>query len=332
MKKFLSILFSALIAVSCLALAGCGESNAKLKLGLGVVSGYGESKNADGDTKGSAVVSNTTAAVLVDKDGKIVKCAVDTVDAKVEFSSKGELTAAADYKTKGELGTDYGMSKFGMVEWDVQVDNFCKLVEGKTLDEVKAFVANDGKGNTDVINAGCTIIISDFVKAIEKAVNNAAESNATAKDTLSLAFITKQEKASNASSDKSGSVDVTSSISAAALNADKKVSALKSDSVSASIKFSLAGALETDKTKAPSSKRELGKNYGMSAYGTDLNGDSVVKEWFEQADVLDAACIGKTADEIGALVVNGYGVDSLKTAGCTIAISDMVAAIVKAAK
>jgi hypothetical protein len=41
---------------------------------------------------------------------------------------------------------------------------------------------------------------------------------------------------------------------------------------------------------------------------------------------------GKTADEIAALVAEGYGVESVQTAGCTIAISDLVAAAVKAVK
>ena len=60
----------------------------------------------------------------------------------------------------------------------------------------------------------------------------------------------------------------------------------------------------------------------MAAYGTDLNGDGVVKEWNEQAAAFDAACVGKTAVEIEALVgADGYGVADLQTAGCTMAVS-----------
>ena len=84
---------------------------------------------------------------------------------------------------------------------------------------------------------------------------------------------------------------------------------------------------------ALTSKKELGTNYGMAAYGQsqDKNGDGVVKEWNEQAAAFDAALIGKNATEIAALENAGYGVESLQTAGCTIAISNMVQAAVKAA-
>mgnify|MGYP003297401072 FL=1 len=71
----------------------------------------------------------------------------------------------------------------------------------------------------------------------------------------------------------------------------------------------------------------------MAAYGTDLNGDGTVKEWYAQAEAFDTACVGKTADEISALAADkGYGVEALQTAGCTINIADMVKAAVKAAK
>ena len=71
----------------------------------------------------------------------------------------------------------------------------------------------------------------------------------------------------------------------------------------------------------------------MASYGKDLNGDGTVKEWFEQAAAFDAACKGKTAAEISALAVEtGYGVEDLQTAGCTINVSNMIKAAVKAAK
>ena len=68
----------------------------------------------------------------------------------------------------------------------------------------------------------------------------------------------------------------------------------------------------------------------MSAYGTDLNGDGTVKEWFEQAAAFDAACIGKTAAEIASLMAdNNYGVADLQSAGCTILVTGFVKAASK---
>lgn len=341
MKRLFSIILATLVALSCLALASCNKKEnptgdatpeATLSLGLGITSSYGKATNADGETNGSAAVDTTAAAVLLDAENKIVKCVIDSVDGKVEYSEKGELVAVAEYKTKGELGKDYGMSAIGKTEWNEQVAALCKLAEGKTIDQVKAWLVDGGKGNDEVINAGCTITISDFVTAIEKAVKNAAASNATAKDTLSLAFVTKQDKVANATSDKSGSCEVVANICAAVVAADGKTVAMKTDSVGGKVTFTTAGVAETDTTAAIATKRELGKDYNMAAYGQDLNEDGVVKEWFEQADVFDAACIGKNADEIAALAVNGYGVESVQTAGCTIAISDMVATAIKAIK
>lgn len=338
MKKIISVILVTLLAISCLAACGrkapVDQPANTLKFGMGTSSAYGKMADADGDTNGSSTISTTVAAVLLDADGKIVKCAVDAIDGKVEYTSNGELVAVNEYKSKGELGTDYGMSKIGKIEWNEQAANFCKFVEGKTLDQIKAYVvAEDGKGSTDVINAGCTIIISDFVKAIEKAYSAAADSNATANDTLKIGIVGKQEKGKNAADDNDGSCNVVFNASAVVTNTDKKVVAIKTDVTDVTVSFTADGSAKTDTSKAITTKGEKGKDYNMATYGKsqDRNGDGVVKEWNEQATILDNACIGLTSTEIAALVVEGYGVSSVQTAGCTIAISDMVNAIVKAA-
>ena len=61
------------------------------------------------------------------------------------------------------------------------------------------------------------------------------------------------------------------------------------------------------------------------------DGDGVTLEWYAQAAEFDKALAGKTAAEIGGLVVEGYGSEELQTAGCSISVGDMVAAAVKAA-
>ena len=66
-------------------------------------------------------------------------------------------------------------------EWYEEADVFGALAVGKTIEEVKAMVAENGKGNEEVIRAGCTISVSDFVKAIEKAVQSASDTNAASK-------------------------------------------------------------------------------------------------------------------------------------------------------
>jgi len=207
-------------------------------------------------------------------------------------------------------------------EWYEQADAFCTLIVGKTASEIKALVAEGGVGSQDVINAGCTINVADFVKAVEKAMNNATATNATAKDTVKLGVATTQTT-KDANEDVAGSNEVASTFFAAAVNAEGKVVAATSDCVSVTFTFDNKGVSTFDTTKAISSKKEAGDNYGMKAYG------GAAKEWYEQAAAFDTACIGKTSTEITALEVNGKGNDALQSAGCTINISDFVKAATK---
>ncbi|MEE1054262.1 MAG: hypothetical protein U0L36_00300, partial [Acutalibacteraceae bacterium] len=258
---------------------------------------------------------------------------IDTADVTVAYTSEGKAVASEEFKTKYELGSDYGMVAYGGAakEWYEQVDAFVSVVEGKTIDEVKALVADGGKGTEDVITAGCTIGITDFIPALENAVKNATDSDATADDTLKLGVVSAAET-KDATEEADGSNEVSTTVVAAVLK-DSKVVASSTDVVSAEFTFNAKGESTVAESGALTTKKQAGANYGMASYGTDLNGDGTVKEWNEQAAAFDEALKGKTADEISALAVDtGYGVESLQTAGCTINVNDMVKAAVKAAK
>ncbi len=323
MKRILAVLLAVLTLTA--VLAGCGSSAAPVKMGLGLDVYYDGGSSADGETNGKTNAVVTVAAVLVDADGKIVKCDIDTLDAAVAFTSAGEAVVAADFKTKYELGKDYGMVAYAGAakEWFEQADAFCAVAAGKTLAEVKALLVDGYKGNDEVIAAGCTVGIADFVRTVEKAYNNAAESGATAADALNVGIVAKAT-AKNASDEGDGSVKLEVAVAGAAVNGGK-VTAITNDAVDVTVTFTATGELvEAD---APKTKRELGADYGMVAYAGSA------KEWFEQADAFDAICVGKTADEITALVVDGYkGTEEVISAGCTIGIADMAAACAKAAK
>ncbi|MBP3381701.1 MAG: hypothetical protein J6L00_03550 [Clostridia bacterium] len=302
---------------------GCGAQT--LKFGAGVYVTAPTVADATEDKDGSGKIDVTVAAVTVDADGKIVACALDTMSNTVKFTADGKAVAAAEFKTKYEQGADYNMVAYGGAkkEWFEQADAFEALVAGKTLDEVKALVAEGNKGNAEVVNAGCTIMINEFVGAIEKAYNAAAESKVTAKDTLKVTAATDVTTA-NATEDKDGSSKVSTTVFAAAVGADGKVVAASSDCVELSFTFDTKGASTLDTSKAVASKKEQGANYGMVAYG------GAKKEWFEQAAAFDAACVGKTATEIAALVgQDGKGVADVQNAGCTIYVSGFVKAASK---
>lgn len=208
-------------------------------------------------------------------------------------------------------------------EWYEQADAFMALVAGKTLDEVKALVAEGNKGNDEVINAGCTIMINEFVLAIEKAVNNAADSAATSAHTLKLGVHTEQT-CTDATEEKAGKNQVETTFFAAAVDADGKVVVASSDVAQVAFTFDAAGASTYDLNKAVQTKKEQGDNYGMVAYG------GAAKEWYAQAAAFDAACVGKTASEIaGFMGADNYGNADLKAAGCTILVNGLVKAAQK---
>ena len=315
MKKIVSLLLSAVMLISALALVSCGGKEENLKLGLGVHSVAEKATSADGDTNGQAQVVITAAAVLVDNNGKIVKCVLDSADNTVAYTSEGKAVAKDTFKTKYELGYDYNMKLYGgsAKEWFEQADAFCELVKGKTISEVKALVAENGKGNPDVVKAGCTIGVSEFVLAIEKAVNNAVASGATASSTLKLGVATEQTN-KDASEDAMGHSQLETTLFAAAVDGEGKIVAANSECVQVKFTFDAKGASTYDITKSISGKREVGDSYNMKLYG------GAAKEWYEQAAAFDAACIGKKAGEITT---------DLQVAGCTIAVDGFVKAAAK---
>ncbi len=325
MKKSFVLVMCLILALSTL-FVGCGSKEpATLKFGMGVYSSAPAVTDATADKDGSGKLDVTVAAVTVDANGKIVACALDTASNTVNFTAEGKAVAKTEFKTKYELGKDYNMVAYGGAkkEWFEQADAFEALVAGKTLDEVKALVAAENKGNAEVVAAGCTIMINEFVGAIEKAYNAAADSGVTAENTLKVTAATEQT-CTDATEDKDGSNKVSTTVFAAAVDKDGKVVAAASDCVELAFSFDTKGASTLDTSKAIVSKKEQGTNYGMVAYG------NAKKEWFEQAAAFDAACIGKTADEIAGLIAeDGKGVADLQSAGCTIYVSGFVKAASK---
>ena len=340
MKKFISIALVIVLAISVFAMAGCGSK--PLKFGMGVVANLGEAKNADGDTNGSGNFDVTAVAVLLDAENKIVAIDLDSADIKSAWTSEGKVVATEDFATKYEKGADYGMAAYGkkhdgsdgaVKEWFEQADAFIATATGKTLDEVKAMMGEDTYATGDLATAGCTISVAGFVGALEKAVANAVESTATAENKLNIAMVSSAAN-KDAAEDAEGSVDVTTTIVAAVVDAEGKVVVSKTDSVQGKNTFDAKGVANVDTKAEIKTKGEIGADYGMAAYGKKHDGsDGAVKEWFEQAAAFDATLVGKTASDFAALAgKDTYAVGDLATAGCTISVGDMIAAAEKAAK
>ena len=172
-----------IVFVVCCLLSSLGyvtfrltQDEPTLKLGIGVVvsasatdavAAQGENSAKNG--KGSADI--TVAAVLVDKDGNIVKAVVDVMQLALEYTPEGKAISNAEFKSKHELGDDYGMkAPWGSEkEWYEHANAFDAACAGKTVAEMSGIVGADGKAtDPDLLSAGCTIAIGDFVKALGK--------------------------------------------------------------------------------------------------------------------------------------------------------------------
>ena len=320
MKKLLCIVLGILMVISVFALVSCGKTEEKnLKFGVGVAITT-SAKDATEEKNGTGEADSTVAVITVDADGKVVACKIDVAQIKANYTADGKAVATTDFRTKGEKGNDYGMSKTGKKEWFEQAAGFESVVVGKTLAEIKALVAEGGKGTADVINAGCTIGVSEFVSAIEKAFANLADSNATAACTLKIGMATEQSL-KDATEEKDGSNEVDTTVFAAAVDKDGKVVAVDTDCVQVKFTFDATGKSTFTATEVLS-KRQKGDGYGMSKTGK--------VEWYAQADAFETQCIGKTVAEIVALEAEGgKGVEAVQTAGCTIGVSGFTAAAAK---
>ena len=163
--------------------------------------GMGVSLNTDSSKSGNAQVDATVAAVVLDAEGKIVSCRIDCAQSKMDIS-EGTVDTAAEFKTKMELGDDYGMVAYGnaIAEWDAQAKAFEEYVVGKTGEEVAAIetVENDhgySVAADEALYASCTIQITDFKDAVVKACGDVNTMSFTSDGTFTLGLAAKTSAA-----------------------------------------------------------------------------------------------------------------------------------------
>ena len=137
----------------------------------------------------------------------------------------------------------------------------------------------------------------------------------------------------NMDSSKTGNAQVDATVATVVTDAEGKIVACRIDV--AQNKMAVAdGAVDTAATFK--TKMELGDAYGMAPVGIDNDGNGVCKEWYEQAKAFEAYVVGKTGTEVAALETQEAGghqiaVDkALLDAGCSMQITDFMAAVAKA--
>ena len=316
MRKILSLTLAVLMVVTAFAFVGCGAKPAML--GLGVASTVTPT-DATVEKAGKVATAVTVAAVLLDADGKILACDIDTLEASLGMTAEGTTVLPATYESKRDKGDAYGMQAYGgKTEWYIQVDNLEAVLVGKTKDEAKALLLDTGYGNNAVISAGCTIDIADMIEAVLEACANAKEVGSMEGDALSVSIVCDNSSSTkDATPERAGVLQAEFTFAALTVK-DGKVTGVVTDAMNAKSTFDTAGKVVD--ASEPKTKGELKEGYGMAAYAQTT-------EYYLQAAEFDKQCIGKTSQEITAMK---DGTDALVAAGCTIAVSPLVEAVVKA--
>lgn len=335
MKKFFAILLCAIMLVALVA-CDTGAKEADYKLGMGVVVSMDSSKD------GQAQVDATVAAVVTDAEGKIVACRIDVAQNKYAI---GTDKTDKKFETKMELGSRYGME--GKVdndgngvklEWDAQAKAFEAWVVGKTAAQVQATELQEANGHQiavdkDLLDAGCSMQITDFIAAVVKACN----------DEQGMAFKTAGEMtlgvaAKTTAAETTAEVVKMYSDFAAAVVVDGKIVATLNDAIQPNITVDAEGKIV--KKEYTATKRELKEGYNMSTFGANLdpNGDGEVKEWYLQSAAFSNHVVGMTAAEVAGMKTEansiGYQMTTdadLLAAGCTIQITAITAVVAQAA-
>lgn len=330
MKKILAVLLVIVFAV--LPLAGCGGKQT-VKTGLAVITSIAKSTDATDEKDGLAQADSVVVAVTVDNNGKIVDCVIDQAQSKVNFNKSGQLVTPLDatFKTKNELGTEYGMGKVSKIgkEWNEQAAAFAKYVVGKTVDQVKNIAVDEGGYPTGAdLTSSVTMHITDLIDAVAKAVANAKDLGAAKGDKLSIATVTNIAKSTNASATAPGLAQIYSTYVAMTQDKSGKITSAIFDASQSNVNFDQNGKITTDLSVAPQTKNELKDAYGMR------KASPIGKEWFEQASAFADYVKGKTVAQVKGIALDETGkpTGSDLTSSVTIHVTDFITLIEKAAK
>ena len=346
MKKILTTLCAVAMLAGCTA-GGSKKSStntstkeetaATVMVGTGSVTNVASKINEGSDKE---VKFDTTFASVV-LEGNVIKYVYfDVAQDKVTFDSAGHVTSDnATSMSKKDLGDNYGMKDKSPIkkEWFEQVEALEKWAVGKTVEEVLNMPTTQ-KDEKHTVTAdkdlmtGCTISVTGFQQALDKAVKNAVEVKNVA--SVGSAILT-NVSGKDATAEKSGEAKANSTYGVVALDKDGKVVFTQTDIAQNAVKFTTAGALDGEAMAVPT-KAEKKDEYGMK------KASAIGKEWFEQNQAFDEWTVGKTSNEISGMKVTTNEGGKTVTAdkdlmtGCTMGIDSLqkvtVTAIAAASK
>ena len=347
MKKILTTLCAVAMLAGCTA-GGSKKSStnttstkeetpATVMVGTGSVTNVSNKVKEGSDT--AAQFDTTFASVVL--EGNVIKYVYfDVAQDKVTYDATGHVTSdKTTSMSKKDLGDNYGMKDKSSIkkEWYEQVEALEKWAVGKTVEEVLNMptTQKDEKHTVPAdkdLMTGCTIGVTGFQHALDKAVKNAVE----VKDVASVgSAILTDVSGKDATAEKSGEAKASSTYGVVALDKDGKVVFTQTDEAQNAVKFTTAGALDGEAMAVPT-KAEKKDEYGMK------KASSIGKEWFEQNQAFDEWTVGKTSKEISGMEVTTNEAGKTVTAdkdlmtGCTMGVDSLqkvtVTAIAAASK
>ena len=277
-------------------------SAGSVKTGLYIGTSVGESKSATAEEPGEAAYDVTVVAVLVDDNGIIVDCVIDSLGTSVAFGADGVITAdlTAPVQTKNQLGENYGMVAWGgaIAEWDAQAAALAEYAKGKTVDQLKTMgISESGYAADADLASSATIYLGGYVAAIEQAVASAQHLGAQTGCDLRLAVIPGVGSSASADAENAGNAQLDMDVAAVSMQ-NGVITSCIIDSLQAKVAFGADGVITTDVTAPVLTKNGLGENYGMVAWG------GAIAEWNEQAASFAAYVTGKTPAEVAGIAVN----------------------------
>ena len=301
-----------------------------LKTGLALVTGISGSSSATAEKNGEGKYDVTMVAVLVDDQGVIRDCIIDGISTSVKFDAAGQivtdLTAAP--QTNNELGDKYGMVAYGNAkfEWYQQAQALADFAVGKTVQQLRSGAVSESgyaPQGSDLASSA-TIYLGGYVSAIEAAVANATHLGAKSGDSLRLAAQT-GISSSKSAGEKKGATQLDVTVTALTMK-DGVITSCTIDSVQAKVEFDATGTVTSNLEGTVKTKNQLGKDYGMMAYG------NAKFEWNEQAASFAGYVTGKTPAQVAGIAVNESTkpTDADLASSVTIAIGGFQALIAKA--
>ena len=176
------------VLVAALALNGCGadsSGSSGASEPAGSSSSLAEAQNG-GQRTGLGILTDATAqgrtgkvhtaAVVLDREGRLEKVVLDELEVPVTVKDADTLTLPEDHRTKRQKGEEYPLAEVSSIGqgWTRQADAFGQYLTGKTAGEVRS-LATDGEGkSTDPdLLTGCTIAVDRYRDAVLLACENA---------------------------------------------------------------------------------------------------------------------------------------------------------------